>query len=519
MADPRRKKGFFSRLWLPVAKRYLYPSSRNGMFLVGGVGGLALLGLFAFNATVQEGALVSNGPLSSNHAAFGSDCASCHTPFESVTDDKCSTCHEKFGDELGTYTFDAHYLYRTADFTRVVPSPNESACFTCHGEHQGREASITDVPDRACQQCHEYDSFNEGHPEFAVLADSTVDDGRLKFPHTIHVTEVSQREDLVDTEQACLYCHNATSDGRGFEPLSFEAHCDACHLTTSEATPWLPVATAEAPGVLPLESLRALERPGSLWTYYTNPGEFRSRGTSVQKTPVYHQDRWVLENLRRLRDALYPSDGLADLLRASGDVDERDVRGLYEEALATLRTYAEELRGTPSADVQRELAEVEELLAVVERRLRDPYASLDETKFAVSQAARDTSLTTEEVRAYERVVAQLTQPCQTCHYVENATIVRAKADQKTLVRAEFDHRAHISTTRCLDCHNVIPIRQYVATGEAPPSDLDNAGIHNLPSIETCQTCHDDGKALNTCTTCHLFHPDKSQHANLLLYLE
>lgn len=516
-AKPKRK-GFFSRLRLPVAKEYVYPSSRNGMFLVGGVGALLVLGLFSFNAFVQKGALVSNGPLSSNHASFGGDCQTCHTPFEAVTDDKCSVCHEKYGDELGVHTFESHYLYRSADFTRVVPQPNEPECFACHNEHVGRDAPITEVADALCLQCHDFGSFNTGHPEFEAVADS-LEDPNLKFPHTLHVNEVSGREDLVDIEQACLYCHNATDDGTSFQLISFDQHCDTCHLTTSEATPWIPVASGDGVGVLTLESLRSDGRPGSLWTYYTNPGEFQDRGATVRKTPVYHKDRWVIANLQRLRRALYPSTGLADLLQASGDVDDREARALYDEALATLRSYAEELRSSPERTVQRELAQVEDLLAIVERQLRDPYAPLDETKFTISVAERDTSLTDEDVRVYDRVVAELTQPCQQCHYVENATIVRAKADQRTLIRAEFDHGAHITTTRCLECHSAIPIRKFNATDSTPPPEEDHAAIQNLPSIETCFTCHDSGKASNSCVTCHLFHPDKSQHSNLLLYLE
>jgi hypothetical protein len=518
--DRFRTKGFFSWLKLPVAKEYIYPTSRNMMFFVGGIGALLVLGLFAFNATVQQGQLVSNGPLSSNHAAFGGDCSTCHTPFQDVTSEKCSTCHEKFGDEVGVHTFASHYLYRSDDFTRIVVNPDEPACFGCHTEHVGRDNPITAVADDNCLQCHAFDSFNTEHPEFDFAADSLLDDGNLKFPHTLHVNQVRDRENLGDLEQTCLYCHNATPDGTGFQPISFENHCDTCHLTTSDATPWIATASAEGPGVLTLETLRAQQRPGSLWTYYTNPNEFQNRGATVRKTPIYHRDPWVLENLRRVRQIIYPSrNGLADLLRASGDVDPREVRTLYEEAIATLGTYADELRASPEREVQQELAEIEDLLKVVRRRLRDPYAPLDETKFLVSPAERDTSLSADDVRAYQRVVDQLTQACQKCHYVEDATIVRVQADQGNLVRAEFDHGAHIIHTRCLDCHTAIPIRESAATNTPAEWAEDNAGIQNLPSIAKCQTCHDDGKASNTCVTCHDFHPDKSQHSNLLQYLE
>ena len=104
----------------------------------------------------------------------------------------------------------------------------------------------------------------------------------------------------------------------------------------------------------------------------------------MRKRPLYHEDPWILENLNRLRSVLYPSSGLADLLKASADVDPQDVRVLYEEALTTLRDYAEALRAQPERDVQDALDEVNQLMQLVTERLRDPYTPLDETRFSIS---------------------------------------------------------------------------------------------------------------------------------------
>ena len=82
------------------------------MFLVGGLGVLVIGVVFVFNVAVEQGGLISNGPLSSNHATFGTDCATCHTPFGAVSDDQCAVCHEKSGDDGRIHTFAAHYLYR-----------------------------------------------------------------------------------------------------------------------------------------------------------------------------------------------------------------------------------------------------------------------------------------------------------------------------------------------------------------------------------------------------------------------
>jgi hypothetical protein len=98
--------------------------------------------------------------------------------------------------------------------------------------------------------------------------------------------------------------------------------------------------------------------------------------------------------------------------------------------------------------------------------------------------------------------------------VDKGVIRRVKTDQRTLVRAEFNHGAHVIHAKCLDCHNVIPIREFLGTDKKPTAEQDNASIVNLPNVETCRSCHSSGAAPNRCTSCHLFHPDKAHWANL-----
>ncbi|MFK7848220.1 MAG: cytochrome c3 family protein [Rhodothermales bacterium] len=513
------KKGAFGRIGLPVAKRYPALTSKTLLYLVGGVGALIVAGLFVLDVTLFKGESIVSGPISSNHAGIGTDCASCHTPNEGVIDQKCEVCHEKFGDDLGIHTFEAHYQYRSNDFSRVIPSVDEVNCATCHTEHEGRDAPATVIADTQCESCHGFDGFNTEHPEFDFVAEQLLDESNIKFPHVLHVSELQRKEKLSDIEKTCLYCHNAEEDGKGFQPLSFERHCDSCHLSTSDGTPFVNIASASTPGVKTLGTIQNQQLPGTRWSFFTNPEEFQSRGNTVRKRPVYHADPWVLENLRQLRNVLYPSSNLADLLLTSADVSPQNSLVLYKEAIETLRTYTEELRNQPSRQVQTELRAAEELLQQVEKKLNDPLQPQDETQFIVSASALNTSLSAEQLGTYERVIDGLTQPCQTCHVVDNATIKRVQTDQKTMLRADFDHGAHIIQARCVDCHNEIPIRELVGIDSLPPIEVDRAEIHNLPAITSCQTCHTDDLAANTCVTCHAFHPDKTQRSNLLLYLE
>ena len=493
------------------------------IYIVGGIGLALMLGIFGVLAFLSPGSVLSNGPLSSNHANFASDCSTCHSPFNNaVSDDNCIECHEKYGDDLGTYSYDSHYLYRSGDFSRLTATEDESGCFSCHPEHNGLDAAITTVSDNQCQTCHDIGSFNKDHPEFHAVVEQVSDEANLIFPHSLHVNEIRDREDIVDIEKTCLYCHNASSDGTQFQPINFETHCDACHLTTSESTPFLPIANGPigaTPGVATLETIQSQQLPGTRWAYYMNPAEFSTRGNTVQKRPLYHEDPWVLENLRRLRKVLYPSSQLPNLLQTTADVETRDAKKLYQEAIETLRLYSEELRNQPERAVQLELREAEKLLQQVEDRLQDPYAPLDETKFLVSASEINPTFQSATVQAFQNTIDRLTQSCQTCHIIENATIKRAQSQQSSMVRADFNHRAHIIQARCLDCHNTIPMREMAILDSIPPPSIDRAEINNLPSITTCQTCHADTQAANMCTTCHAFHPDKTQHANLLLYVD
>lgn len=517
----RESKGTFSDVKLPVARKYLRPISRHpmvllGVLLVAGAAVYAAVDFFLIDAS-----FLSNGPLSSNHATIEDDCAACHDAFDQVTSEKCSVCHEKHGDRLGVYTWSAHYIYRSNDFQRLVPSKHETTCAACHLEHRGREAPITRVADARCRACHPYQSFNRGHPEFDFAAEDIPDAAALTFPHTLHARELKKHLKVDDLERTCLFCHVAESDGKGFEPITFDGHCDNCHLTTNVETPLLPVSDdGAAPGVRTLEAIRERREPGTQWALFMSPAEFRLRGDEVSKRPLYHKDPWVLENLRLLRRRLFADAGLADLLTASADAAPDELPELYREAIATLESYALGLRSRPEPEVHDELDRIDGLLAELRRSLQDPLTPFDETRFLLALEPRE-DLTEEEASAIGDVIFDLTSECQRCHFVEDATVVRVQKDQRVLTRAEFDHRAHILELRCLDCHARIPIEDYLelpADTKVDPT-VDNAGIQNLPAIAACRQCHTPDLASNSCLTCHYFHPNKSRRSEMLLYLD
>ena len=516
--DKKSRKGTFDRLGLPVSASYLRPLSRNPMLWLGLGVGVVVAAVAGFAAMRGDARLISGGPLSSAHATLEQDCASCHSGFSAVSDEACSTCHEKLGDEIGRYSFAAHYLYRSNDFERLVPSEHEVSCASCHTEHGGREATLSRVPNQRCATCHDRTEFSGDHPEFAFASEPAGDDDALSFAHGRHVREMMERKGLADLERACLECHRPEPSGRGFRAIDFDLQCDACHLDASITTPRLAVvdATGEGVGVDTLEAIQSSGNPGTDWSFYMDPNEFRAVGGGrlVTKGPLHHEDPWVLHNLRKLRRQVFPDAGLADLLTTTAEVPAERQAEVYAEAVSTLEDYARGLRGSASPEVQDDLVRVEKALEGVRSALLDPSTPFDPTEFllALEQPADLPPETREEI---DLLAADLTGPCAGCHRIDNLTIARIKRDQSTLHRAEFDHRAHIIQRRCLDCHDQLPILEAVS-GEAIDPSADRSAIFNLPLIASCQECHRPGLSADSCSTCHFFHPDAGRRADLLL---
>jgi len=493
-----------------------------------------ILGYYVIDFFFLKNSVTASGPLSSPHAKFEKNCASCHEPFKAATSEKCSVCHEKTGDKLGVYTFTGHYVYRSGEMQRLKTaaanfSAKETACAVCHQEHQGRNAFITNVPDNYCTSCHVYGSFNKNHPQFQFVTKRIPDDSTLAFTHIKHVKEIVKREKLTDIERACLYCHNPQPDGRHFEPIEFETHCNACHLTGTIATPALKIKTAGnllEPGVETLETIRNRRSLGTAWAFNTNPNEFQIKpGNRLVKSPIRHEDPWILENLKTIRRTLYPNLGLAELLKTAGETAMQNkpaaTTPIYLEAIQFLQEQAAGLRGRPEPEVQSELAKIDSLLKAARNKIQRQSLLNGEPKFVWPAVKVNASLNPDQIAGLNDLAASLTAPCRECHTVENAAILRVQKDQRILRRAEFNHRAHIVQRRCLECHTQIPIipPRRDAGAATIKSAQDRAAIQNIPDIENCRACHNSEETSNRCVTCHYFHPDKTNRSNMLLYLD
>ena len=527
-----KTKGAFGSALLAVSQKYIIPRSRKDMMRYGMLGVAALLVFVLADAFLFGKGFISSGELSSKHAMIGDDCGRCHETAKGVTSALCSSCHEKAGDATGMYSYSAHYLYRTDDRGRIAKGRDEhmgdeQACKHCHPEHQGREAQLTKVTDAMCIACHPGTSFPGDHPEFDFARRSLPDDSSMAFTHIRHtdfvVKKLSKERGSALIEESCLYCHVAQADGKSFKPLNYDTQCAECHLTSDVKTASVPVTVPGIPffaGVETVEMIRQRGGPGTRWAFYANPNEYLLRGDRISKSPVYHKDPWVLENLAQIRAMLYTGDdGLADVLQAFGATTLPQTRQRYLEVIAKLEQYALELRARPEPEVQSDLATINNALRLLRAKVERGQGLLSEDALSLSSLKANPNITPAQRGELEKLAQDFTSVCRVCHTVANAGMQRVAQDQRILRRAEFSHKAHILDRRCLECHTAIPVTKEMAGDKKVSALADRAAVQNIPGKANCAECHTSSKASNSCVSCHRFHPETGVRGNLRLFVD
>jgi hypothetical protein len=211
------------------------------------------------------------GALNSAHV-FLEDCQSCHTTVakgafgwvhsafaaaEPAEDSgRCVTCHL-----AGEQPLDPHGVARAAldaitervaahqpAGARQASSPvggivfpairgdgQALPCATCHVEHRGENAMLTELPQSACQTCHvvRFAAFTSGHPEFVSYPYERR--SRIIFDHESHFTrhfpESAERPGAAARAPTiCVDCHTPMSGGTLMATRPFGRSCSACHL-------------------------------------------------------------------------------------------------------------------------------------------------------------------------------------------------------------------------------------------------------------------------------------------------
>jgi Class III cytochrome C family len=418
--------------------------------------------------------LLSKGPISSSHAQFGEKCESCHLPVQGnffhragfrkdVPDAACRQCHN-IPDHQANQTF----------------TPQ---CSSCHLEHTG-SMMLAHTADKSCTQCHSslmvkggtphfataIHSFVNGHPEFAPLREGFEDQQAIKFAHAEHMKVRRPGSDKI-VDLSCSECHRTVGEARvdvaaSSVPARFE---DA---SVSSAGPASATPVSATPAV-------ALSRDHG-----------RAYMAPVEYAPSCHDCHTLLFDKHVKEEAPH--------------ADTAQVRVFIAQKL---HAYAVQHEDAVAAEIRNWSSETQ---------ARVPG-------MPVMAAPRNTDewITIRTAQAERRIWGE---SCALCHVMQvpdlapNATvhdlaamladptalpaITPTRQPTRFLTHAVFSHGAHQSVS-CIECHSKTSFSQ-------------SAKDVLLPSIKSCQSCHDGqsrpqgpvlsaGHAESGCFLCHEYH--------------
>jgi hypothetical protein len=339
-----------------------------------GAGGGALALLLLLDA-LGFGRPLSPGSVSSEHMLYDARCEECHIPFSGAADVRCQRCHDPAS--AGRLTNSAHVFFGSLDPARAAAAP-QVACARCHVEHRGSRAELASVEQEHCTDCHsDPEELGESafsrfasHSEFDVLAGDQRQTTGLVYSHLTHSTGkggkqaylLKDRPNLTAPADTCGECHRLDPGGADFEPVSYAAHCEACHR--SDVGRMDPVASSEIRTFSELE-LELDEETLRRWS--VRQADFEDLGGEVLKVAVSHRDAWVEHNTLELWRALDPVAFAAERARLQGRASRLERR----LALASPTALADE------AELAERARILETEIAYLDRRLEAQQSASD----------------------------------------------------------------------------------------------------------------------------------------------
>jgi predicted CXXCH cytochrome family protein len=308
--------------------RYLIPMSGSRLTLLSLAGAVVALVLGAALYVTGMHGVASPGHVASAHSAIDGRCADCHQPAKAVTDVRCERCH----DPLDARRFGSPAHAALAGSSANAAHIAQVDCAVCHAEHRGLSVNLVKTDDRRCTSCHTFGSFRS-HPELAVVRAKREPDPGLDFSHEIHLKEVAKLGG-----DRCQVCHQLTPDQRGYEPISFDAHCAKCHikdrvltLNGADALKSLPTPATLLPAAVPGQTMPATES--------------RDERGRVILTGFSHRDSWVLaaaDGISRMMDtpgiSLERARLVSEIERVSAIAQAVPVASLADADLESLAT-------------------------------------------------------------------------------------------------------------------------------------------------------------------------------------
>jgi len=477
---------------------------------------------------------LSTGAVSTVHASFEQDCASCHVDFVPIGADawqidpataikttagKCQSCHR----EVGSHTQSLNDVGQMAD----------QRCAACHNEHRGRDRQLIPTSNKTCIDCHEQTSAfctsqpNEqpprnvtqfslaGHGDFKSLrlpapaslsaGSESAETPRIEFDHALHMHPgqviPGRRGGMTLNRLPQTFVEKYQKPGQSVD-AAVQLQCADCHVFESSSV--------------------GLQRSGDYgWGRSSSPISYNQHCVACHPLTVPGQrtGQWAIPHgvaLSSLRDSI--AGQLASIESAGGS----------RAALGESDTFPIRVPG-----------------AATDQQRGDPHLSNDFVD------------TNDREQRTNLVANRISQQCRVCHIntdLESATEF-PRLPLPRLRAGRFDHSAHRAVA-CVTCHpQADPAGQtlskpqqlalsswltQVAAGSGPVG-INDAATEPAPALSTrpaasdldmvlglasCIACHRDpqsdtipnsnqehailfgglsDRAPDRCTTCHDYH--------------
>jgi hypothetical protein len=256
VARTRTTKKLAQRIDLNYFKR---PTAlkRAKFWLSVGLPAIALIWI-AWHGFARDSRVYSSGRMSEAHAVLEAQCAACHVQTAGAfsakaSDAACLSCHDG----------PIHHAAQTKTI----------GCAECHTEHRGR-VNIATAKNESCAQCHgnlktssgapkyaaHIESFEDGHPEFAVLRENARASGTIRVNHAIHMKPIRRGPNGPSVQLECGDCHQPAvtaaewkyADAR-YTSASTSYSSDDLVLTTKAGTLPSPTAPSGREGMAPVK--------------------------------------------------------------------------------------------------------------------------------------------------------------------------------------------------------------------------------------------------------------------------
>ena len=434
------------------------------------------------------------------------------------------------------------------------------ACASCHSEHRGSGHDLLAMSDNECQACHQnpFKSFNDGHPQFTPDAQGAVG---IVFDHLKH--ESRFKAGVLD----CESCHVNEYSGSEMGVLPFELSCQGCHeqgskdhhgdkikknvitvlqlpeIEFDEDVYW-PADYAIGESLTPLMALMLLGDTQAVALLESIFDEDGADGdlyewlvlTDDEDEPELRSD--LAQALKRLIADLSDSSKQGARIRRerlsramSVDIDDPRLNDFVNEldaASFVMQRFQQRFLPQLAADlddaeVSADDDEVFESDWLISSGMAGWRVDSDEGSISyrpidhgdtllvslMSLMQIDVPAGSTKAIVMDRVSQSFEddfRSCSRCHADQGTEIAWTSPARVSGLSgfAQFNHGPHLamlaSSSDCTSCH----VLETSRSGEKAQGITAVKGF--LPqSIETCESCHAEGLANNSCLNCHQYH--------------